>query len=155
MMSTDSRIIGSGQVTGGSTEIFASQCVVTTFAGTGERDSTDGVGTAAGVSPDRRMCYSKASSSLLFIETGTRVRRVRIHSTLQMFSALAAIVTAGVEAVAPSLASISPLIDLIVSYAGNAGMSERSTAAGTTDGLILILIVIVIGLVYLLCVERR
>ncbi len=108
---------GSGSA---STESSGDQCVLTTFAGSGGTVK-DAVGTEAGLWRPQAMCLSKASNSLLFIENTNHVTRVYLPSTPEIRRVLAQSVADGLDEVSPSLACISPLINLIVLYAVSDG----------------------------------
>ncbi len=127
-MSNESK--NAGISTSGSSDrpLLATQCVVTTFAGSGEEESCDGIGAAAGVPDPIAMCFSKSTNSLVFHSYGGQVRRVHLSATPEMRTALADSAAAGVERMAPALAAIRPLIDLIVSYALNDGTTTANSS---------------------------
>ncbi len=118
---------------GGENKEFLSQCTVTTFAGSGEAITRDGIGTAtAALSCPMAMCYSATSHSLLFIEVDpSLVRRCYLPATREMRTALSQSVMDGLRrsaAPAPILSDISALIYVIVSYALNDGTNPYPTS---------------------------
>ncbi len=100
-------------IRGGTTDIRecmstdSGQCVVTTFV------AADGIRRQY---PDA-LRLSKTSHSLLFVGDGEFVYRTYLPSTPEMKAAIAQSVSAGLAVIAPSLSTILPLINLIVSYA--------------------------------------
>ncbi len=103
-------------------DCLSRECTVTTFVGSGVTLRTDGVGTAAGLFTPMALSLSKLSNSILFIENAGTVRRVYLPSSPEIRASIVQSVSAGLAEAATSLAVISPLIELIVSYAISDGM---------------------------------
>ncbi len=115
----------------GSDEL-AAQCMVTTYVGSGARETEDGVGTAARVGDPIAICFSKAGNALVVNQYAGILRRITLPATCEMKASLVQSVIAGLALVAGggagrSLSQILPLIELIVSYAVALGGTNRLT----------------------------
>ncbi len=126
-MSTDSNTVGSGGDDGGGGNALPVQCVVSTFV----RPADD----RGCISDQQRndfipmtVCYSKASNSLVYIERGEWAVRVYLPATPEMRRSM----RDGLIRAAPSLSVVLPLIDLIVSYAGNDGTCAHTKLSHPT-----------------------
>ncbi len=111
-------------------------CIVTTFVKS--TVPTEAAATAAGGEESKSgppvvlfypmaLCHSEIDHCLLFVENGERVCRVALPATPEMRAAISQSVSIGLMVAAPVLAAISPLVDLIVSYAVNDGMQNRES----------------------------
>ncbi len=94
--------------------------MVTTFAGSGQRTTRDGLGTAASIEDPIWMAYLQARNCLVLVQD-VCVRRVQLPATPEFGLTLSRLIAAGLAGASPPLSLIAPLINLIVSYTVNDG----------------------------------
>ncbi len=113
---------------GGQSQQQQQQCFVTTFIGCDQAGLSDDVGTAAKLLHPLDVSYSRASNSLVFIQNSESgdVRRVSLPAKPTLKARIARYISSALADIAKSLSDISPLINLIVSYAASAGGMSRS-----------------------------
>ncbi len=94
----------------------ATECVVSTFVGSQEAGTMDGIGIAARLNEPSNLCLSMAGNSLFVIESTRLIRRVYLAATRESRAALFQSITVGIAGVSVELSAIPPLIDLVIAY---------------------------------------